>query len=75
MLNREEVLVRNPDYILLYETNNNNVNDLLDAYPEWNTLSAIINNRVIYINADLYSRPGPRFVEAVEDLNRLILTY
>ncbi len=74
MLNREEVLVRNPDYILLYETNNNNVNDLLEAYPEWNTLSAIINKRVIYINADLYSRPGPRFVDAVEDLNRLILT-
>ena len=75
MLNREEVLIRNPDYILLYETNNNDINNLLNAYPEWNTLSAIINKRVFFINADLYSRPGPRFVDAVEDLNRTIIDY
>lgn len=72
MYNREELLVRNPDYILMYETNNNDINALLESYPEWNTLSAIINERVFYINADLYSRPGPRFVEAVEDLHKLI---
>jgi len=73
MYNREEVLIRNPDYILLYETNRNDVSELVNAYPEWNTLSAVINNRVFFINADLYSRPGPRFVDAVEDLNKLIL--
>lgn len=72
MYNREELLVRNPDYIIMYETNNNDINALLESYPEWNTLSAIINERVFYINADLYSRPGPRFVEAVEDLHKLI---
>jgi len=75
MFSREEVLIRNPDFILLYETNNNDIDMLIDAYPEWNTLSAIINKRVFYINADLYSRPGPRFVDAVEDLNRLVQTY
>lgn len=74
MYNREELLVRNPDYILLYETNNNDVNALLDAYPEWHTISAIVNERVFYVNADLYSRPGPRFVDAVEDLYKLIST-
>lgn len=74
MYNREELLVRNPDFILMYETNNNDINVLLESYPEWHTLSAFINKRVFYINADLYSRPGPRFVEAVEDLNKLIST-
>lgn len=73
MLNREEILIKNPDFILLYETNNNDVKKLLDEYPEWHTLSAIINNRVFYINADLFSRPGPRFVDAVEELNRLVI--
>ena len=72
VFSREEVLLRNPDFLLLYETNTNNVNDLLEIYPEWNILSAVVNGRVIYINADLYSRPGPRFVHAVEDLfNRI----
>ena len=72
-LNREEILVRNPEYVILYETNNNKIEDLLSMYPEWHTVSAFVNNRVFFINADLYSRPGPRFVDAVEDLNRLIL--
>ena len=73
LLNREEILVRNPSYILLYETNNNDVQEILNAYPEWNTLSAVINNRVFFINADLFSRPGPRFIDAVENLNKLVL--
>lgn len=74
LLNREEILVRNPNYILLYETNNNDIAEILKAYPEWNTLSAVINNRVFFINADLFSRPGPRFVDAVENLNMLVLS-
>lgn len=74
LLNREEILARNPNYILLYETNNNNVSEILKAYPEWNTLSAVINDRVFFINADLFSRPGPRFVDAVEKLNQMILS-
>jgi iron complex transport system substrate-binding protein len=73
LLNREEILVRNPSYILLYETNNNDVHEILNAYPEWNILSAVINNRVFFINADLFSRPGPRFIDAVENLNKLVL--
>lgn len=72
MYNREEIVLRNPDYILLYENNNNDVNELVNIYPEWNTLSAVVNNRVLFINADLFSRPGPRFVEAVETLNFLV---
>lgn len=73
MLNREEIVIKNPDYILLYSNNNNDVNELLKIYPEWNTLSAIVNKRVFYIDADLFSRPGPRFVDAVEELNKLVL--
>lgn len=73
MFNREDLLVKNPDCILLYETNNNNIDELLKTYPEWYTLPAIINKRVFFINADLYSRPGPRFIDAVENLNELIM--
>ncbi len=74
LLNREEILVRDPNYILLYETNNNDVHEILKAYPEWNTLSAVVNDRVFFINADLFSRPGPRFLDAVEALNKLVLS-
>jgi len=73
LLNREEIVKRDPDYILLYETNTNKIDELLKNYPEWNTLRAVINNRIFYVNADLFSRPGPRFVDAVENLNKLVL--
>lgn len=75
IFNREEILIRNPDFILLFETNNNDVNELLNSYPEWHTLSAVVNNRVLYLKADIYSRPGPRFIDAVEDLNKKIISY
>jgi iron complex transport system substrate-binding protein len=68
LFSREDILLKNPDYIILYETNTNDVDDLLNIYPEWHTLAAVVNKRVLFINADLYSRPGPRFIEAVEDL-------
>jgi iron complex transport system substrate-binding protein len=74
IFSREEVLLKNPDYILLYETNNNEIGNILDLYPEWHTLSAVINNRVLFINADKYSRPGPRFINAVEDLHYRIIS-
>lgn len=73
IFNREEIVKRNPDYILLYKTNKNDINKLLELYPEWNTISAVVNKRVFFIDADLYSRPGPRFVNAVEELNSLVL--
>ncbi len=73
LLNREEIVKRDPDYILLYETNTNKIDELLKNYPEWNTIRAVINNRIFYVNADLFSRPGPRFVDAVENLNNLVL--
>lgn len=73
LYNREEIVKRDPDYILLYETNTNKIDELLRAYPEWNTLKSVINKRIFYVNADLFSRPGPRFVDAVENLNKLVL--
>lgn len=72
MLNREEVLIKNPEFLILYQTNKNDISEVLEVYPEWHTLSAIMNKRVIFVNPDLYSRPGARFVDAIEELNRKI---
>jgi len=72
MYKSEEIIKKNPDYILLYENNTNDVNELVETYPEWNTLSAVVNNRVLFLSTDLFRRPGSRFVEAVEKLNMLI---
>jgi iron complex transport system substrate-binding protein len=69
---REEVLKCNPDYIIFPTGGDDNISTVKNAYPEWTRLNAIKNNHVLFVDRNLYSRPGPRFVEAVVDLfNRL----
>jgi len=69
ILNREEVLKRNPDFIL-YASNKKDIKQtILDLYPEWKDINAIKNNGIFLIDASIYFRPGPRFIEAVEEVS------
>jgi iron complex transport system substrate-binding protein len=72
IFSREEILKRDPDYIIFPSGGNENPSALKDAYPEWIKIKAVKNNDVIFVDWNLYSRPGPRFAEAAADLfNRL----
>lgn len=66
--NREDILERNPGIIIHTQENINSKKDLLDAYPEWSSLDAVKNDRVYYVDPDLFHRPGPRYAEAAETL-------
>ena len=68
VFSREEILERNPDYIIYPTDGTDNENTIKDAYPEWKNLSAVKNGNIIFVDRDMYSRPGPRFVDAVKDL-------
>jgi iron complex transport system substrate-binding protein len=68
IFSREEILKRDPDYIIYPAGNDENISNIKNAYPEWGRLKAIKNKNVIFVDRDLYMRPGPRFVEAVNDL-------
>ncbi|MFC2136368.1 ABC transporter substrate-binding protein [Bacteroidota bacterium] len=71
---REEILIKNPDYIIYPTDGAHTISSIMDIYPEWNNLTAIKNDQVIFLNWDLFSRPGPRFVDALKVLfNRLHL--
>jgi iron complex transport system substrate-binding protein len=45
-----------------------------DLYPEWRDLRAVREGRVHRVDSDLLSRPGPRAVEALELIARLLHT-
>lgn len=66
MFSREEILKRNPEYILLTVEEESRM--LVNVYPEWKNLSAVKNNHVMVVDADLFMRPGPRFTEALQVL-------
>ncbi len=71
-LSREEILKRNPQVILHTEHSYKQNVNVTELYPEWKNVDAIKNSRVYYLDPDLYFRPGPRFVIALEKLNELV---
>lgn len=68
ILSREEVIIKNPDFIILPESKNLSKQYLLKIFPEWKRLSAIKKNQIIFVEPDLFFRPGPRFIQAIEYL-------
>jgi iron complex transport system substrate-binding protein len=69
---REEILKRNPEVILHTEHNYIENVAVTELYKEWRNVNALMNKRIFYLNPDLYFRPGPRFAEALTQLNDLL---
>jgi iron complex transport system substrate-binding protein len=71
-LNLEEVMRVQPDFLVFASAHaapvKDTVNDLR-ARPGWRNLEAIRQGRVAVIS-DAVNRPGPRLVEAIEELAR-----
>lgn len=75
-INAEEVLVGDPDFILLMGVTGNQQGkglQLLRARPGWGQLRAVRQGKIIdSIHPDLISRPGPRLVQGLEALARAL---
>lgn len=64
----EQVISHDPDVILL--TNNNR--DEVMARPAWKTIRAVRLGQVYAVNPAWLSRPGPRLVNALEEIQNLL---
>ncbi len=62
-LSKETALALNPDFIILSESDDNR-----EPNEIFKNTAAVKNDRVVSINADLLSRPGPRLVDALEHI-------
>jgi iron complex transport system substrate-binding protein len=61
----ESVIERDPEIIITGEHSGINLSELKDK-PEWRSISAVKNNRLHSVEADIISRAGPRIVDALE---------
>jgi len=68
IFSREEILKRNPDYIIVPSNGYFTAERILESYPEWKNLNAFRKKNLIIVNADLFVRPGPRYTEALKEL-------
>jgi iron complex transport system substrate-binding protein len=72
-ISQEELIVQNPDVILLGDALYGGVTaESVAARPGWDGIKAVQENRVIEFNDDLVSRPGPRMIEGLEELAKAI---
>ncbi len=67
----EALLEKNPDVIVLAALDPT-LGPGLEALPGWSNLRAVREGRVYRVDADLVSRPGPRVVDGVELVARLL---
>lgn len=68
VFSREEIIKVDPDYIIYASKEELSKKYLTDIYAEWENLSAVKNDNIIFVDPDLFYRPGPRFAEAVKTL-------
>jgi ABC-type Fe3+-hydroxamate transport system substrate-binding protein len=68
LLSREEVVSRQPDWIIVSDDVVQSAGDIVASYPEWKSLRAVQKGQIALIGASLISRPGPRIIEGLEAL-------
>jgi len=68
----EELLVQDPDIILLGDSIYGMTPEQVAGRAGWDGLTAVKEGRIYPFNDDLVSRPGPRLVDGLEELAKLI---
>ncbi len=71
-LSIEELLVQNPDFILLGDAAYGATPELVAARAGWDQLAAVQKDQVVPFDDNLISRPGPRLIDGLEQLARLL---
>ena len=68
----EELLILDPDMILLGDSLYGETPEKVAARPGWEVLSAVQDGRIYPFDDTLVSRPGPRLVDALEAMARFL---
>lgn len=68
----EELIAQDPEIIILGDYIWGITPEDVAARPGWDAISAVQNDRVYPFNDDTASRPGPRLVDGLEEMAKLI---
>lgn len=68
----EQIVAADPAFIILGDARYGVTPESIAQRPGWQNLSAVKNGNVVPFNDDLVSRPGPRLVDALEELAKVL---
>jgi len=63
-----EIIRQDPEVILLADSNLGVTTEMVKTRPGWEGITAIRNDAIYSIDADLITRPGPRIIDGLEEL-------
>jgi iron complex transport system substrate-binding protein len=68
----EELLVQDPEIVILGDSNYGMTPQQVSTRAGWEGLTAVKENKLFEFNDDLVSRPGPRLVDGLEALVKIL---
>ena len=71
-LSLEQVVALNPSFLLLGDAVYGATPDVVKARPGWGSLSAVKNGNVVAVDDNIFSRPGPRLIDGLELLAKIL---
>ncbi len=73
-VNMEEIVSRDPDVLILpvATTSDSSAVAWVHQTPGWRDLRAVRTGRVLLVDSELFSRPGPRIIDAATQLAELL---
>ena len=72
-ISAEDLIVQNPDIILLGDATWGGMTpDMVTSRPGWDSISAVSQGQVYTFDDNLVSRPGPRLIDGLEAMARLL---
>ena len=71
-ISQEELIAANPDFILLGDGAYGVTPDQVAQRPGWNVMRAVQDKKVVVVDDNTFSRPGPRLVDGLETLYKLL---
>jgi cobalamin transport system substrate-binding protein len=67
-LTQETIIAANPQAIVLADEAFGTTPDAVKARPGWGNIDAVKNGKIFGVDPDIISRPGPRIVDALEQV-------
>ena len=68
----EQLVIAPPDIIILGDSMWGTTAESVAARPGWDTLKAVVDGKIFAFDDNLVSRPGPRLIDGLEALARLL---
>ena len=71
-ISSEEIIIQNPEVIILADAPYGQTPEIVAARAGWNVIAAVQNGRVYPFDPFLVSVPGPRMIDGLESLAKLL---